>query len=281
MARRRNEGLVEVLMHLPWWIGIAAGIIGFAAVRWGAGLVFNAAGGPLAKSVGAQLGGGALAPLAWMVLVACWIGAAASVVRAKHRVKLLDRQSGLDSLRTMSWKQFEQLVGEAYRRLGYRIEETGQGGADGGIDLLLRKDGVTTLVQCKQWRTQKIGVAVVRQMYGLMVHHNAAAVKIVCSGIFTGECEAFALDKPVELVNGQALMRLVQNVQSTPYASTQTTTPARRAPVSLPEAVLAPVSKSPACPKCGQAMAERSNRANGQRFWGCTKFPSCRGTIAI
>jgi restriction system protein len=181
----------------------------------------------------------------------------------------------------MSWKQFEQLVGEAYRRLGYRIEETGQVGADGGIDLLLRKDGVTTLVQCKQWRTQKIGVAVVREMYGLMVHHNAAAVKIVCTGIFTSECEAFALDKPVELVNGQALMRLVQNVQSSPITTTLASRPAPRAPTVLPEPSVSQAPVSPACPRCNAAMAQRVNRANGQRFWGCSKFPDCRGTIAI
>lgn len=282
MARRRNEHLIEVLMHLPWWVGIAAGILGFVAVRWGAGWVFTAAGGPLAASIGAQLGSGSLAPIAWMVLVVCWIGAAASAIRAKHRVKLLAEQTSLTSLRALSWRQFEQLVGEAYRRLGYRVEETGQGGADGGIDLLLRKDGATTLVQCKQWRTQKIGVAVVREMYGLMVHHGASAVKIVCTGIFTSECEAFAAGKPLELLDGSALLRLVQEIKST-SASPSPSATVRSQPSAVSVSSPGPThpAAAPACPKCGAGMAERSNRATGQRFWGCSKFPGCRGTIAI
>jgi len=280
MARRRNESLVEVLMHLPWWIGIAAGIIGFAAVRWGAGLVFNAAGGPFAESVGAQLGGGALAPLAWMLLVACWIGAAASAIRAKHRVKLLDQQSSLDSLRSMSWMQFEQLVGEAYRRLGYQIAETGQGGADGGIDLLLRKGGRTTLVQCKQWRNQKVGIAIVREMFGLMTHHRADAVKIVCTGSFSSECEAFCRDKPIELVDGPALVSLVQAVQSSVAAPSQAPPLSRNSAAALSEPSPAIDDQTVSCPRCGSAMAKRANRTTGLSFWGCAQYPKCKGTRA-
>lgn len=32
------------------------------------------------------------------------------------------------------------------------------------------------------------------------------------------------------------------------------------------------------CPKCGSELVERKNRNNGEAFWGCSKFPKCRGT---
>lgn len=32
------------------------------------------------------------------------------------------------------------------------------------------------------------------------------------------------------------------------------------------------------CPDCGGAMLRRTNRASGQKFWGCARFPECRGT---
>lgn len=32
------------------------------------------------------------------------------------------------------------------------------------------------------------------------------------------------------------------------------------------------------CPDCGSAMKERTNRQNGNKFYGCTKYPECRGT---
>lgn len=32
------------------------------------------------------------------------------------------------------------------------------------------------------------------------------------------------------------------------------------------------------CPDCGSPMKERTNRQNGNKFYGCTKYPDCRGT---
>ncbi|MEI8108606.1 MAG: topoisomerase DNA-binding C4 zinc finger domain-containing protein [Verrucomicrobiota bacterium] len=33
-------------------------------------------------------------------------------------------------------------------------------------------------------------------------------------------------------------------------------------------------------PKCRWAMVKRRSKS-GSMFWGCSEFPSCRGTIAI
>lgn len=32
------------------------------------------------------------------------------------------------------------------------------------------------------------------------------------------------------------------------------------------------------CPDCGGAMKERANRQTGQKFYGCVKYPDCKGT---
>lgn len=42
------------------------------------------------------------------------------------------------------------------------------------------------------------------------------------------------------------------------------------------------VSSAPVCPKCGAAMVKRaaSRGANaGSEFWGCSRYPKCRGII--
>ena len=96
----------------------------------------------------------------------------------------------------MHWRNFEELVAEAYRRQGYRVAEGGYG-ADGGIDLELRKDGQLTLVQCKQWKTQKVGVNVVREMFGVLTAHQANRFIIISSGTFTQQAIDFAAGKPV------------------------------------------------------------------------------------
>ncbi len=41
-------------------------------------------------------------------------------------------------------------------------------------------------------------------------------------------------------------------------------------------------SEPPACPQCGALMALRTAKAGkspGNQFWGCTKYPECKGTV--
>ncbi|MGF1456405.1 MAG: NERD domain-containing protein [Alphaproteobacteria bacterium] len=35
------------------------------------------------------------------------------------------------------------------------------------------------------------------------------------------------------------------------------------------------------CPRCGSEMGKRTNRKTGNPFWGCVKFPKCRGTRRV
>ena len=37
----------------------------------------------------------------------------------------------------------------------------------------------------------------------------------------------------------------------------------------------------PVCPQCGVLMVQRAARATGQPFWGCTRYPRCKGTLPL
>ncbi len=170
------------------------------------------------------------------------------------RNQLLNTRRGVASIRALSWQDFELLVGNAYQRLGYRLTETGGGGADGGVDLILRKDGQKILVQCKRWNSGNVGATVVREMYGLMAHHQAHAVKIISASAFTKDAIAFAKGKPIELVDGTALCDLVAMVRQHQGHAVD------------------------GCPDCGSPMVKRHNKKQGRMFYGCEQFPACRGT---
>lgn len=43
----------------------------------------------------------------------------------------------------------------------------------------------------------------------------------------------------------------------------------------------ATASEPPICPRCRSVMIRRTRRADGAAFWGCSDFPTCRGTRAI
>jgi restriction system protein len=174
----------------------------------------------------------------------------------------------------MTWQQFERLVGEAFRLQGYQVIETGGGGADGGVDLVLTRDGEKHLVQCKQWRAFKVGVDVVRELYGVMAAKGAAGGFVVTSGRFTDEAVAFAQGRNVRLLDGPKLHGLLQQARQAAAADVPSTSPSE---VAGPGSI-------PSCPVCSRHMTRRLARKGfnaGRAFWGCTGYPTCKGTRAI
>src|SRR5690348_3780977 len=106
---RRKESVLDAIASMPWPFGFVVGILAYVFTRYFGGL---------------------LAPLAWIFLLVCWAAAAMSFFKGLQSKRLLETQTSLDSLQSMSWREFEALVGEAFRRLGYSVEETGGGGKD-------------------------------------------------------------------------------------------------------------------------------------------------------
>ena len=206
---RKNDGLVSVLVGCPWWVAVA-----LAAGSWVAIVLVLPVVVADFPVMGRHLGRAAerLGPLFGTAVAALFlICAAVSWRNGGRKRRLLDRRGGIASIRSLSWREFEELVAEAFRREGYRVVENSKAGADGGVDIRLRRDGELFLVQCKNWN--KVGVGVVREMCGVMMAQGAAGAVIVCSGHFTHDTREFARDKPVRLVDGRALMAMIGRVK--------------------------------------------------------------------
>ncbi|RAO75886.1 restriction endonuclease [Dyella jiangningensis] len=213
MGKRKERGF-DVLASLHWPVCLVLGLIGFIGIQYGIGWLWGSSSHPFLAGFAKAVSMGLDRPLAWFALFVCSAAAFASFLDRRRRRRLLESQTGMDSLSSMDWRSFERLAGEAFRRQGYAVKETGQGGADGGIDLELSKDGQITLVQCKQWRSQRVGVQTVREMYGILVDRGAAAVKIVALGHYTSDAAAFARGKRIELVDGHALLATIKGIQA-------------------------------------------------------------------
>jgi restriction system protein len=210
------------------------------------------------------------------VLIA--LGVAGAVIRRVRRNRLHGRaSSGAEAIAGMSWHEFELLVGEAFRRRGYQVVETGGAGPDGGVDLVLRKDGDKVYVQCKQWKAYKVGVKVVRELAGVMAVHGAVRGFVVTSGHFTLEAQAFAKQSKVSLIDGVALAELIAMTRRSQPAPSVT---------QRTEPTLEPITQAaaPSCPVCASVMVRRVAKrgANeGKAFWGCSSYPVCKGTRAM
>ncbi|MCA9325798.1 restriction endonuclease [Candidatus Saccharibacteria bacterium] len=259
-------------MILPWWCSVIASLLAYISLYW----ILPAL---LPDNPFFIAWTKALPRLAPFVAIILLIPAPFSAFNSYRKRKLLDTQSGLDSIRSLSWKQFEELVAEAYRRKGYRVRENHRGGADGGIDITLEKDGQVHLVQCKQWKSQKIGVSVIREMFGVMVSEGAASVSVITSGSFTREAENFAMGKPVNLIDGKGLAALIRDIRSILGKPS-----AHDVPPLAPSSGQPVISKSETCPSCGGELVTRTAKRGkfaGSQFLGCSSFPKCRFTRSV
>lgn len=158
---RQRESNAELLLKLPWWVSASLGLLAFGLLRWGLPVW---AGHDNTRQMLAK----GITPLAPLPLLLFGMFAVGSLLLARKRLRLVDEQTSLKNLRQTSWKDFELLVAEAFRRQGYHVEYSLGRGADGGMDLNLYKDGHKALVQCKQWKVYSVGAPVVREMFGLM-----------------------------------------------------------------------------------------------------------------
>ena len=116
----------------------------------------------------------------------------------------------------------------------------------------------------QRWRSAQVGVALIREFYGVMVADKAEWGIFVTTGTFTPDAADFAHGKPIELVDGARLADLVDGHK--------------------PRMTQAPTRAAPVCPKCGgemiQRVAQRGANAGGD-FWGCQRYPACTGVRSV
>ena len=267
MARRNDPPLVSFLV-LPWWASLIAAGLFYLALAYLAPLFLS--GNPIATSFGNLAR--TLAPFIAGLFIVTAVG---SRVRSWLVARKFDQQSGIADIRNLTWQQFEGLIGEAFRRRDYAVVENGGGGSDGGVDLILRKDGRTIFVQCKHWKVATVGVKPIRELYGVVSARKAAGGIFVNSGSYTGDAKAFASDSGIQLIDGVRLVEMVRDVQ-TPEPFMEPTNWGSRSNTTFTSG-----DPPPHCPSCRQPMvlraAKRGARA-GFQFWGCSGFPKCRTT---
>jgi HJR/Mrr/RecB family endonuclease len=144
-----------------------------------------------------------LVALAWLV--------AQSI--ARDRRHLVEWTS---DLRLLDSEEFEWLVGEVFRRDGWRVNETGrQDRADGNIDLRMTKGSKTMIVQCKRWQSWQVGVDEIRKFAGTLMREGlpAAAGTFVTLSEYTEHAIAESRDIGITLVDRRDLFARVEEAR--------------------------------------------------------------------
>ena len=111
----------------------------------------------------------------------------------------------IEKIDQLSGEGFEQYLTAQFRRLGYRVSQTGAS-HDYGADLLLKKHGKTIVVQAKRYENN-VGLSAVQQAVGAVAYYQADQAMVVTNRYFTKSAVNLARQNDVELWDRNEIRR--------------------------------------------------------------------------
>lgn len=225
------------------------------------------------------------------------------------RLRSLRRQEFL-KLDKLDPFEFELLVAERFAEDGFQTTVTKKSG-DYGIDVWIEKDERRGAIQCKRYsKENKVGRPEIQSFAGALQSESADFGIFITTGVFA-ENALEAVQRlhprvPISVMAREEVFKFLRIQPVSPSfihdavclecgtvvrcdaqiltsnAATfkcpnkhEVSTVIRPEEIGLTSANTAP----PLCPSCGQPMRKRSNRRTREPFWGCSSYPSCKGTL--
>jgi restriction system protein len=135
------------------------------------------------------------------------------IVSSKEIDKNLEPEANLAA---MPWEDFEHLVAQLFEwefgRNGIEVKVT-RASRDRGVDAILFDPdplrGGKYILQAKRY-TRTVDVSAVRDLYGTIVNEGANRGILISTSSYGPDAYEFAKDKPISLVDGHNLIRMLQ-----------------------------------------------------------------------
>jgi restriction system protein len=181
-----QETLFNILLRQPWWVTLLVAVAFFAIAH----VVFP----PIAPFFALPF-----------VVLAGYIA-----YRQRGGRSPVDADERLAALRAMSWDEFSAIMADAYRRNGYAVKSA----RNRAYDFTLSKDGRVTLLQCRRWKVNQVGVAPVRELADAVSREEAYKGICVAAGAFSEPARRLTSSEPVTLVSGLELVKLVGSLRT-------------------------------------------------------------------
>ena len=189
----KKESLFQILLRQPWWVTLVVALLVFTITR----LIYP----PVAPFT------------AFPFLVLCGIIA----FKQFRGAVPLDAHERLEKLRAMDWDEFSALVTNAYRKRGYAVHP-----ADSrDYDFRLTKDARVTLLQCRRWKVNQVGVGPLRELLKAVAREDASHGICIAAGDFSAPARALTASEPLTLVGGAELVTLVGSLKNKPKSGTE------------------------------------------------------------
>ena len=179
-----------------------------------------------------------------------------------------------DYMKELNDNEFEKLIVMIFKQRGYTVSEK-RNRENHAVDVVLHLNHEATLVQYMHWREHHVDAAAIEAFYSVLDDESAPYGIIITTGIFTDDALEAAQGKNLMLINGVDLSLMV-NALSTSNEAGTLESEIEEEKQEMPEL-------EPLCPICSCKMIKRTAKKGknaGNTFWGCSKFPNCRGVVS-
>nr|WP_240516936.1 restriction endonuclease [Bacillus pseudomycoides] len=174
-------------------------------------------------------------------------------------------KSGIRFIDKMDGHQFEIYLKALFHELGYKSEVTKQS-CDFGVDLVFKGKN-RIVIQAKRYGIKnRVGIKAVQEIYAGKTYYKGDEAWVITNSFYTKQAEELAKACNVKLINRLELLELINKVN----------------PEQKAEDIYKDVEpKGRKCPLCKQELVVRTSKKNGEKFFGCSQFPSCKHTEPI
>ena len=181
---QQSRTLFNILLEQPWWISALVGVAFFGIAR----AVFE--------------------PVAPWVALPFLIIAGVVGLKQMRTVSPSQVDERLQALREMPWEAFSTRIISAYRHEGYEVAAT----QTGAYDFTLTRNGRVTLLQCRRWKVNQLGVGPLQELAKAIIAQEAANGICITTGEISPKAVEFAATNPLTIVSGVALASLIGKV---------------------------------------------------------------------
>lgn len=180
-----HNSLIAILLRNPWWMSfVVVGVIVLLAT--------------------------ALVPAPYTVFG--WMAALPFVVVGSIAAKRQWRQPSARALDAMlqqtaalNWNDFSAQVIQRFERQGYSVSRINSPGAD----LLLNRQGSTTVVACKRWKAATPGIEGLKELVAAQSKLQADKALWISLNTLSGSGHAFAREQGIEVLDALGLASLL------------------------------------------------------------------------
>lgn len=125
--------------------------------------------------------------------------------KTRHGAKL--RKAGIRDIDEMTGEEFEQYLGELFKRRGFKVSYTATSG-DYGADLILKDGDEIIALQAKRY-SGNVGVKAVQEIIGAIKMYEATEAWVVTNSYFTKQAIKLAEINDVYLIDRDELIDII------------------------------------------------------------------------